>query len=131
MSSAPTSPAFSPKRVEKPWGEEVWFADTPLYCGKILSIKAGMRLSRHYHAVKDEVLHLLSGRLLVELDTQSFELSAGQSLHVSPGMIHRFEAITDCVLLEASTPHPDERVRVEDDYGRAPTVAKPSKPGSP
>ncbi len=30
-----------PRRVEKPWGHELIWADTELYVGKILHVKAG------------------------------------------------------------------------------------------
>ena len=50
-----------PKRVEKPWGHELWWARTDRYVGKILHIKAGHALSVQYHRQKDETVYLLSG----------------------------------------------------------------------
>jgi hypothetical protein len=38
-------------------------------------------------------------------------------MHFSPGLVHQTEAITDVVYIEASTPHFNDRVRVESDYG--------------
>ena len=39
-------------------------------------------------------------------------------LALSPGVIHRMEAIEDCIYLEASTPEIDDVVRLSDDYDR-------------
>ncbi len=41
----------------------------------------------------------------------------GDTFTVPPGAIHRFEAITDCVVYEASIPVFDDRVNVEHIYG--------------
>src|SRR5690606_26326867 len=37
------------KRVPKPWGHELWWAQTEHYVGKILFVKAGHKLSLQYH----------------------------------------------------------------------------------
>ena len=105
----------TPRRVEKPWGYELIWADTNEYVGKLLHIKAGEALS----------LHLLSGEMRFsagssETDLEDINLRAGESFHVSTGTVHRMVAITDCDVLEASTPHLDDVVRLEDRYGRAP-----------
>jgi hypothetical protein len=44
------------RRVDKPWGHELIWAETPRYVGKLLHIKAGHLLSRQYHRVKEETL---------------------------------------------------------------------------
>jgi quercetin dioxygenase-like cupin family protein len=41
----------------------------------------------------------------------------GDVVHFPPGLVHQEEAITDCVLIEASTPHFNDRVRMEEAYG--------------
>ncbi|HEV2644056.1 MAG TPA: hypothetical protein VGT98_15195, partial [Candidatus Elarobacter sp.] len=50
--------------VPKPWGHEVIWAETPLYVGKVLHIKAGQALSVQYHNEKDETIHLLHGEMI-------------------------------------------------------------------
>jgi hypothetical protein len=40
---------------------------------------------------------------------------------VPPGTLHRLTAVTDCRLLEVSTPELDDVVRLDDRYGRAGT----------
>lgn len=115
----------SPKRVEKPWGHELWWAQTDRYVGKVLHVKAGHRLSLQYHRKKDETIHLWSGELLLVLDEGDGQglvehrLGPGQSYRVRPLTRHRMVAVTDCDILEASTPEVDDVVRLEDAYGRA------------
>jgi mannose-6-phosphate isomerase len=112
-----------PKRVEKPWGHEIWWAQTGRYVGKILHVKAGHRLSLQYHVEKDETIHLWSGEMILALDEDGSGLvervmRPGDSYHVRPGTKHRMIAVTDCDILEASTPEVDDVVRLEDVYGR-------------
>jgi mannose-6-phosphate isomerase len=119
-------------RVEKPWGHEIIFACTDRYAGKILSIRAGERLSFQYHRAKDESIYVLSGRLdlLVEEDGRlvKVELTAGQGRRIPPGTRHRMIAVTDCEVAEASTPELSDVVRLEDAYGRV--GAEPAKSGA-
>lgn len=115
----------SPRRVEKPWGHELIWAETDRYVGKILHVKAGEALSIQMHRDKDETLHLLRGeiRLLAGPSPDALEdvgLLVGESFRVVPGTVHRIVAETDADVLEASTPHLDDVVRFEDRYGRAP-----------
>lgn len=130
MSDAGRSPV---RIVPKPWGHEVIWAHTDLYVGKVLHIKAGHALSIQYHEQKDETIHLLSGRLIYRVgaraagheqsDLRDVELKEGESFRNTPGTVHQMEAVTDCVLLEASTPHLDDVVRLQDRYGREGTTA--------
>jgi mannose-6-phosphate isomerase-like protein (cupin superfamily) len=113
------------RRVEKPWGYELIWADTDLYVGKILHVNAGEALSVQMHRVKDETLHLLNGRIRLRAGASiealvDVELGSGESFRISPGTIHMIEALTDADVLEASTPHLDDVVRFQDRYGRAP-----------
>jgi mannose-6-phosphate isomerase-like protein (cupin superfamily) len=113
-----------PKRVEKPWGHELWWAQTDRYVGKLLHVKAGHQLSLQFHERKDETIHLWSGELRLALDERDgaglreHVLGVGESYHVRPGVVHRMIAITDCDILEVSTPEVDDVVRLEDRYGR-------------
>nr|MBA2642917.1 hypothetical protein [Actinomycetota bacterium] len=42
----------SPRRVEKPWGWELVWAEGDQYVGKLLFVRAGESLSLQYHEVK-------------------------------------------------------------------------------
>jgi mannose-6-phosphate isomerase-like protein (cupin superfamily) len=117
-----------PKKVEKPWGYELWWARTDRYVGKILHLKRGESLSLQYHNVKDETILLQSGRLLFETraagdsgELQRLELEPGDVVHITPGTLHRMTGLSDCDILEVSTPELDDVVRLEDRYGRAGT----------
>jgi mannose-6-phosphate isomerase-like protein (cupin superfamily) len=115
------------KTVPKPWGHETIWAVTDEYVGKILHIKAGQALSVQYHNVKDETVYLLSGRLIYRIwendVPRDVDLQVGQAYHVTPKTIHQMEAVTDCDVLEVSTPHLDDVVRLKDRYGREGTSA--------
>jgi mannose-6-phosphate isomerase len=113
------------RRVEKPWGHEDHFALVDgKYCGKALHIEAGQALSLQYHERKEETVSVQSGRLLFEVglsedSLESFELLAGESVHLLPGTRHRMTALEATVVLEASTTELDDVVRLEDRYGRS------------
>jgi quercetin dioxygenase-like cupin family protein len=117
------------RHVPKPWGHETIWAANELYVGKILHIKAGQKLSVQYHVQKDETVYLLAGDLkyYVQLDgsdtPQDMQLRVGEAFRITPGTIHYMEAVTDCDVLEASTPHLDDVVRLQDSYGREVTSA--------
>ena len=117
-----------PRRVDKPWGYEIWWARTDRYVGKILHLNKGESLSLQYHRVKDETIRLQSGRLLFETGEQGdqaslrrVEMAPGDVVHITPGTLHRMTGIEDCDILEVSTPELDDVVRLEDRYGRAGT----------
>jgi len=110
------------RRVDKPWGHELVWAETRRYVGKVLHIKAGHRLSRQYHRVKDETLMVQSGEMTLEIgpadSAEPRRMRAGDVFHVTPGTIHRMIAVTDVDVIEVSTPELDDVVRLEDVYGR-------------
>jgi mannose-6-phosphate isomerase len=115
------------KRVPKPWGYEIIWAHTDRYVGKVLHIEAGHALSVQYHNHKDETIYLLSGEMKywVKLgdELEDVRLKQGDAFRITPGTVHYMEAITDCDILEASTPELDDVVRLEDRYGREGTSA--------
>jgi mannose-6-phosphate isomerase-like protein (cupin superfamily) len=116
------------RTVDKPWGHEEIFAETPDYVGKILFIRKGEALSLQYHEVKDETLRVLDGELELiagpEMERlESHRLGPATVFHSPPGTLHRMVALTDCRLLEVSTNHLDDVVRLEDRYGREGTSA--------
>lgn len=116
-----------PKKVPKPWGYEIIWAHTDRYVGKILHINAGHALSVQYHNRKDETIYLLAGEMKywVKLgsELEDVRLRQGDAFRITPGTVHYMEAITDCDILEASTPELDDVVRLQDRYGREGTSA--------
>ena len=116
------------RRVEKPWGHELIWAQTDRYVGKVIAIKVGHRLSLQYHERKDESIYVVSGVLRLHLEDgegaiQVSDLGPGEYRHLPTGRRHRFEALEDCELIEVSTTELDDVMRLEDDYGRAGTSA--------
>ena len=124
-------------RVPKPWGHEIIWAHTDQYVGKILHITAGQALSVQYHNVKDEVVYLLAGELIYRVwDAEvhdgvvpasakpvTVDLRVGDAYRITPRTVHQMEAVTDCDVLEVSTPNLDDVVRLTDRYGREGTSA--------
>jgi mannose-6-phosphate isomerase-like protein (cupin superfamily) len=114
--------------VEKPWGHELIWAETGRYAGKVIVIEAGKRLSLQRHERKEESLYVLSGTLNLHLEDEHgvmrvIPVGPGESQHVPPGRIHRFEARDRVELIEVSTPELDDVERLQDDYGREGTNA--------
>ena len=112
------------RRVEKPWGHEIIWAETDRYAGKILHIEPGHALSLQYHERKAESILVLKGRLHLHVAASREDpvevrvLDEGEAFDIVPGTVHRFEARESVDLVEVSTPELDDVVRLEDRYGR-------------
>jgi mannose-6-phosphate isomerase len=121
------------RRVAKPWGYEIVFAENEKYAGKILHVDAGHALSLQYHERKDETLYVLNGEVTLLVSDgddggrqsalKEVTLSAGDSYRIRPGVRHRMSASAPCDLVEVSSPELDDVVRLEDRYGREGTSA--------
>lgn len=119
---------FIPNMTAKPWGAETLWAHTPDYVGKILEILQGHSISIQYHNTKDETMHVFSGNGIINFYTmmedgdvtvrESIKVKSGDSVHIPPGQIHNVYAETDLIILEASTDHLTDLVRIKDIYGR-------------
>ena len=114
------------RRVAKPWGNELVFAENEKYAGKILHLDPGQSLSLQYHERKDETVFVLTGEvtLLVggEANMTELRLRPGEAYRIRPGVRHRLSAEVSSDLVEVSTPELDDVVRLEDRYGRAGTT---------
>ena len=121
--------SFEARRVEKPWGSELIWAHAEEYAGKVLFVRAGHSLSLQFHNEKDESWYVQSGRAEVQLGDAGESLlnteviRAGACLRFRPGTVHKLKALEDTTILEVSTPHLDDVVRLEDRYGREGTSA--------
>ena len=112
------------KIVKKPWGEELWFAQTDFYAGKILRVNKGHRYSLQYHEKKVETQLVVKGRIRfiygqTEDSLQERIMNVGDKIDVYPPLIHRVEALEDSEIFEVSTPELDDVVKLHDDYGRS------------
>lgn len=112
------------KRVEKPWGYELhWVPDKKPYMGKIIHINAGVRLSLQVHDQKQESWFLKKGRAKIiwadeKDDLVEEEMKPGFGYSCQIGQRHRLMGITDCDIIEVSTPEIGTTYRLEDDYSR-------------
>jgi mannose-6-phosphate isomerase-like protein (cupin superfamily) len=128
VSSASERYGASQRRVEKPWGWELVWAETEHYAGKLLFVRAGEALSLQYHERKDESWLVREGRARLELgevggELEAVEIRAGDAFRFPPGTVHRVTALEDTLVVEVSTAQLDDVVRVEDRYGREGTSA--------
>jgi mannose-6-phosphate isomerase len=116
--------AIEPTKVEKPWGYELIWALTDVYCGKILFVKAGESLSLQFHREKDESWLIHSGRAELEIGAPGDKMPSseivgpGAAFRIKPGTVHRVKALEDTTIIEVSTPQLEDVVRLEDRYGR-------------
>ena len=112
------------KKVEKPWGYEIHWTPSDLpYVGKILHINAGKRLSLQRHDKKQETWYMMKGKAKVVWDNEKkelieTELKYGCGYTCMIGQRHRLVGITDCDVIEVSTPEIGITERLEDDYHR-------------
>jgi mannose-6-phosphate isomerase-like protein (cupin superfamily) len=119
--SAHAAPAL-PVRTDKPWGHELLWARVPdAYAAKIIHVLPGCRLSLQYHRFKSETMYVLSGTALITLGDATSAYGPGQFVHIPVGVVHRLaapEGDAPAEVLEVSTDHLDDVVRLVDDYGR-------------
>ena len=118
-------PIFPKKKKigNRDWGEEILAALIPKKISlKILRIKKGKKGGLQYHRKKNECGIIIEGKLMIIFDNGKRKLKKkvlkkGDAFHFPPGSIHQELAITNCTIIEASTPHFNDRVRVEKRYG--------------
>lgn len=122
-----------PKSVgDRPWGTEDLIAlVSKQFSVKRLKIKAGNKGGLQYHRLKDEVAVMISGKMLIRYDLGDKVLrekivGPGEVVHFPPGLVHQEEALTDCEIIEASSPHFNDRVRVEEEYGLGEPIGLPT-----
>jgi 3-deoxy-D-manno-octulosonate 8-phosphate phosphatase (KDO 8-P phosphatase) len=105
------------------WGRECLVTVcTGFYSVKRLFVRKGFSGGLQYHHMKDETGFVLSGLLRVYYKSTDqslayIDFSAGDFFRFRPGCIHKEEAIEDTVIIEVSTPHYNDRVRVDSDFG--------------
>ncbi len=127
------TPKFDPKdfstasyvrRVEKPWGYELhWVPEDAPYMGKLIHVNVGARLSLQIHDEKQESWFLVAGEAAVIWENEKgelieTELEKGVGYSTKLGQRHRLKGVTDCDIIEVSTPEKGTTWRLEDDYAR-------------
>jgi mannose-6-phosphate isomerase len=112
--------------IEKPWGSEELIEINDRYMMKKLTMHQGHKCSLQYHNIKCETIYVLSGELKIyigdvlksEKNLSSRIYTEGETITLTPGVVHRMEAVSDSIYLEASTPEMEDVVRLVDDYKR-------------
>jgi len=109
--------------VEKSWGYEDWIYNGR-YCGKKLGVTKGKECSFHHHRVKDEVMYVESGKIILTYGWDEDVTAAAQialtpdmAFHIPPGMWHKFYGLENSVMTEFSTHHSDKDVVRAGEHG--------------
>ena len=132
----------NPKKVNKPWGHEIWFVWLKDYhVLKKIFMKKGNKCSLQYHEEKYETNYLIKGKakiiknfhidlkeekskiietiLAVDLNQNYSTVSDAPYVFTNvPGEVHRVYSEEDYVAYEVSTPQLDDVVRVQDENKR-------------
>ena len=105
-------------KKKKPWGFERPLAEFRGVFLKELFFRKGHVSSLHFHKEKDEFFYIVNGHVRVYVAEQTIELSAGDTLHIAPGQVHRIQPVEDTLILELGTQMFGDVTRIEDDYDR-------------
>jgi mannose-6-phosphate isomerase-like protein (cupin superfamily)/type 1 glutamine amidotransferase len=86
--------------IELPWGEIEWYVSGALRNSTTLTVGQatvfpGKANPVHFHPNCDEVLHVLSGRILHTMDDVTVEMSAGDTVSIPKGVRHNATNIGD------------------------------------
>ncbi len=108
------------------WGTEDMVAMMPTApdgaAVKVMRMRAGTEGNLQKHNKKFEISHLLDGQMeFTYVDPsgalQKKMLSAGDTVVIPVGAIHREHAITDCIVIELGSPHANDRVAMNESFG--------------
>lgn len=124
LSKRPTAKFPEAQSVgERVWGEEILLVlSRGNYTLKKLITKAGKKGGLQYHRLKDEASYIISGKMILRYEDELGQLverivGPGEWFHFPAGCVHQEEAITDVERIEVSTPHFNDRVRMESEFG--------------
>ncbi len=121
------------RKESKPWGDEEIFSAPWGTCGKILHIEKEHRTSLKAYKMKNEILYLAKGKILVlhgnedqdtELPYEEWResiLVPGELVLIQAGCPYRVTALEDSVIVEVThggNAAQNEAIRYADDYGR-------------
>ena len=109
--------------IDRPWGTEEFLVVIPgVLTLKRLIINQGSKGGLQYHRLKNECGVVIRGEMIIRSEDGNgglveYRVGPGDHFHFEPGVIHQEEAVTEVELIEASSPHANDRVRVEDLFG--------------
>ena len=108
---------------ERPWGRYEVLTDTPTYKVKSIWVEPGHRLSLQRHQQRREHWYIVAGVADVVLGEETFKATAGQSVEVEIGQLHRIgnSGTETMIFIEVQTGTyfgEDDIERIQDDYAR-------------
>ena len=107
------------KIIKKPWGHEIIIENNNKYLFKKLYMKKNARCSLQYHKFKVETIYVISGLLEIQINNKFHKLGKGEFLTIKNKVKHRMKALkNNTFYTESSSPHPNDVIRLEDDYKR-------------
>ena len=123
--ATPTSPTFE----QRPWGSYTVLDEGHHYKVKRLEVLPGKRLSYQKHTQRSEHWMVVQGSASVTLDGQEITVEIGEAVNVPLGTAHRItnpgsELLVLIEIQRGSYLGEDDIIRLQDDYGRAPTTVQ-------
>ena len=122
LSSMEEMAGGEPFTVTRPWGRFDQLATNSEVTVKVITVRAGGRLSLQRHDSRDELWHVLDSGLVLTIGGVERAVDAGECVFVPRGTIHRIcnSAETAARVVEVAYGQFDEDdiVRLSDDYGR-------------
>ena len=115
MAAAEDVGAVGDTNQSKPWGRELSFMLDDCLT-KVITVLEGKRTSLQRHEFKEEVIICLAGNGGVQDGDGNWICTTGQSIRITPGMVHR--TVGPIILFEVQTNFPDDVIRISDDFGR-------------
>lgn len=116
------------RTVHRPWGTFTVLEESSRFKIKRIVVKPGASLSLQMHHHRSEHWIVVSGIAKVTNGDEVFFVNTNQSTYIPAGNKHRLEnsGMLDLVMIEVQSGDylgEDDIVRLEDSYGRVPTVA--------
>jgi len=114
---------MSTDESQRPWGRYEILSESESHKVKTIWVNPGKRLSYQRHEKRAEHWFIVQGQAKITLNGDSFEMSAGDSIDIEIGDLHRIENIgsSDVIFIEVQTGTyfgEDDIERIEDDFGR-------------
>jgi mannose-6-phosphate isomerase-like protein (cupin superfamily) len=110
---------------KRPWGTYTNLLDVDYCKVKTIEIKPGKQPSYQYHHKRSEHWIIVSGKALVTIEDEQFDVKSGDHVFVPRLAKHRIKNVSadeQLVFIEVQTGDyfgEDDIVRIEDDFGRA------------
>ena len=111
------------EKENRPWGTYIVLSEDKSFKIKKIEVNPKSRLSYQYHNKRSEHWYVISGKGIVTINDEKFELSEGSTIKINKRDKHRVEnkGTENLVFIEIQTGSyfgEDDIVRLDDDYNR-------------